>query len=162
MVSVVEPHTKKQNVSPSAGFRWEWRSFGQHFGAAEERIAKYAPSDPHESDEIYFLTGGGDNVKVRDDLMDVKVLREVSADGLEQWAPVMKAPFPMPGADAAKVLEALRDPASRRPCGTIMTSTKLSRLSRVAAQQRPRHPRPQKACALHCRGLHGRAFRSHR
>jgi exopolyphosphatase/guanosine-5'-triphosphate,3'-diphosphate pyrophosphatase len=35
------------------------------------------------------------------------VLREVNADGLEQWTPVMKAGFPLPAAEAAKVLEAL-------------------------------------------------------
>ena len=64
---------------------------------AEERIARFAPSEPKETDEIYFLSGGGENVKVRDDLMDVKVLREVNEDGLEQWAPVMKAGFPLVG-----------------------------------------------------------------
>jgi len=45
-----------------------------------------------ETHEIYLLSGAGDNVKVRDALMDVKVLREVNADGLEQWTPLMKAP----------------------------------------------------------------------
>lgn len=34
-------------------------------------------------------------MKVRDELMDVKVLRETDADGLEQWTPVMKARFPL-------------------------------------------------------------------
>ena len=52
----------------------------------------------------------GENVKVRDALMDIKVLRELNADGLEQWTPVMKAGFPLPAAEAAKVLEALRLP----------------------------------------------------
>lgn len=42
--------------------------------------------------------------------MDIKVLREVNADGLEQWTPVMKAGFPLPGVEAVKVLEALRLP----------------------------------------------------
>ena len=83
--------------TPGIVLRWEWRSFGNRFGVAEERIAKFAPSAPKETDEIYFLSGGGENVKVRDDLMDVKVLREVNEDGLEQWAPVMKAGFPLVG-----------------------------------------------------------------
>ena len=87
--------------------RWEWRSFGRHFGAAEARLAKLTPGGVQESDEIYLLSGAGDNVKVRDALMDIKVLREVNADGLEQWTPVMKAAFPLPAAEAAKVLEAL-------------------------------------------------------
>lgn len=90
--------------------RWEWRSFGRRFGAAEERLARLAPSGVQESDEIYLLSGAGENVKVRDALMDIKVLREVNADGLEQWTPVMKAGFPLPGVEAVKVLEALRLP----------------------------------------------------
>ena len=65
------------------------------------------PTGVQESDEIYLLSGAGDNVKVRDALMDIKVLREVNADGLEQWTPVMKAGFPLPAAEAEKVLEAL-------------------------------------------------------
>lgn len=90
--------------------RWEWRSFGRRFGAAEERLARLASSGVQESDEIYLLSGAGENVKVRDALMDIKVLREVNADGLEQWTPVMKAGFPLPGVEAVKVLEALRLP----------------------------------------------------
>ena len=34
-----------------------------------------------ESEELYLLTSGGDNVKVRDGLMDIKVLRETDASG---------------------------------------------------------------------------------
>jgi exopolyphosphatase/guanosine-5'-triphosphate,3'-diphosphate pyrophosphatase len=87
--------------------RWEWRSFGRRFGQAEQRLAGLRPSGVQESDELYLLSGAGGNVKIRDALMDIKVLREVNADGLEQWTPVMKAGFPLPAAEAAKVLEAL-------------------------------------------------------
>ena len=87
--------------------RWEWRSFGRRFGAAEGRLARLTPSGVQESDEIYLLSPAGGNVKIRDALMDIKVLREVNADGLEQWTPVMKAGFPLPAVEAAKVLEAL-------------------------------------------------------
>jgi exopolyphosphatase / guanosine-5'-triphosphate,3'-diphosphate pyrophosphatase len=87
--------------------RWEWRTFGAHFGIAETRFAELPPGRVQESDELYFLGGSGANVKVRDDLMDIKVLREVNADGLERWEPVMKQPFPLPAADAAKVFESL-------------------------------------------------------
>ena len=90
--------------------RWEWRSFGQRFGEAEGRLAQLDPNGVQESDEIYLLSGAGDNVKVRDALMDIKVLREVNADGLEQWTPVMKAEFPLSAATAAEVLAALRLP----------------------------------------------------
>jgi exopolyphosphatase/guanosine-5'-triphosphate,3'-diphosphate pyrophosphatase len=90
--------------------RWEWRSFGQRFGEAEERLARLTPSGVQESDEIYLLSSAGGNVKIRAALMDIKVLREVNADGLEQWTPVMKAGFPLQAADTAKVLEALGIP----------------------------------------------------
>jgi exopolyphosphatase/guanosine-5'-triphosphate,3'-diphosphate pyrophosphatase len=87
--------------------RWEWRSFGSRFGEAEGRLAGLAPSGVQESDEIYLLSGAGGNVKIRDAMMDIKVLREVNADGLEQWTPVMKAAFPLPAAEAERVLAAL-------------------------------------------------------
>ena len=90
--------------------RWEWRCFGRRFGGAEARLSQLTPSGVQESDEIYLLSGVGENVKVRDALMDIKVLREVNADGLEQWTPVMKAGFPLPAAEAAKVFEALKLP----------------------------------------------------
>ena len=36
--------------------RWEWRSFGRRFGAAEQRLARLTPSGLQESDEIYLLS----------------------------------------------------------------------------------------------------------
>ena len=87
--------------------RWEWRAFGARFGIAETRFAELTPGAVQESDELYFLGGSGANVKVRDDLLDIKVLREVNADGLERWEPVMKQAFPLPAADAAKVFASL-------------------------------------------------------
>lgn len=87
--------------------RWEWRTFGTHFGVAEARFATLTPGAVQESEELYLLGGSGANVKVRDDLMDIKILRETNADGLERWEPVMKAPFPLPAADAGEVLRAL-------------------------------------------------------
>jgi exopolyphosphatase/guanosine-5'-triphosphate,3'-diphosphate pyrophosphatase len=88
--------------------RWEWRWFGHRFGPAESRLATLTPGAVQESSETYLLSGTGDNVKVRDALMDIKVLRETRRDGLEQWTPVMKAGFPLPAAEVAKVFAALR------------------------------------------------------
>ena len=88
--------------------RWEWRTFGTRFGAAEDAFAALTAGAIQESDEIYFLAGAGDNVKVRADLMDIKLLREVNADGLERWEPVMKAGFPLVAADVVTVFGALR------------------------------------------------------
>jgi exopolyphosphatase/guanosine-5'-triphosphate,3'-diphosphate pyrophosphatase len=95
--------------------RWEWRWFGHRFGRAESRLATLTPGTVQESSETYLLSGTGDNVKVRDALMDIKVLRETRRDGLEQWTPVMKAGFPLPAAEVAKVFAALRlDPPPLR------------------------------------------------
>lgn len=90
--------------------RWEWRSFGRHFGEAEARLAALTPEGMQESDEVYLLSGAGGNVKVRADLMDIKLLQQVNADGLEQWTPVMKAGFPLPATEVARVFESLRLP----------------------------------------------------
>ena len=88
--------------------RWEWRWFGHRFGPAEARLAALTPGAVQQSSETYLLSGEGDNVKVRDALMDIKVLREVNRDGLEQWTPVMKAGFPLPADEVTKVFAALR------------------------------------------------------
>ena len=87
--------------------RWEWRTFGQRFGAAEPLLAALKPTGVQESDELYLLPRAGDNVKVRDGLMDIKALQETNADGLEQWKPVLKAGFPLDAATAARVLTSL-------------------------------------------------------
>jgi len=95
--------------------RWEWRSFGQSFGGAERRLAALPPHGVQESDELYLLSAAAANVKVRSALMDIKVLTQVNADGLEQWIPVMKSRFPLSAAETAKVLEALGLPAPALP-----------------------------------------------
>ena len=90
--------------------RWEWRSFGHRFGQAETRLAALTPQGVQESDEVYLLSSGGGNVKVRAALMDIKVLKQVNADGLEQWIPVMKAEFPMGDTEVTRVFESLALP----------------------------------------------------
>ena len=96
--------------------RWEWRTFGNRFGAAESRLGSMPVESVVESDETYLLsTEGRDAVKVRDGLMDVKHLERVDGDGLELWKPVMKSPLPISAADAQVVLAALgvRAPLTR-------------------------------------------------
>ncbi|HEX3300768.1 MAG TPA: Ppx/GppA family phosphatase [Actinomycetota bacterium] len=83
--------------------RWEWRTFGAHVDAIEASLRGVFQGDAHVAQERYFLGPGGGNVKVRDDLVDVKVLREVNADGLERWEPVLKASFPL-GTDELRVV----------------------------------------------------------
>jgi exopolyphosphatase/guanosine-5'-triphosphate,3'-diphosphate pyrophosphatase len=87
--------------------RWEWRTFGTQFGSAEAAFAASTPVETKDSDELYLLVPGDANVKVRDDLLDIKVLQEVDAYGLEQWKPVMKQGFPLTGDEVARVFDAL-------------------------------------------------------
>lgn len=92
--------------------RWEWRTFGDDFGEAERKLAAIAPERVHESDEIYLLSVASEaSVKVRDGLMDVKVLEAIDGDGLEQWKPALKAEFPLPVAGVRGVFDALGIPA---------------------------------------------------
>jgi exopolyphosphatase/guanosine-5'-triphosphate,3'-diphosphate pyrophosphatase len=88
--------------------RWEWRSFGQEFGHADSAFAALPVEQVVESTELYVLSATGtDVVKVRDDLMDIKHLQQVSDDGLEQWAPLIKATFPLTASELSAVTTAL-------------------------------------------------------
>jgi exopolyphosphatase/guanosine-5'-triphosphate,3'-diphosphate pyrophosphatase len=90
--------------------RWEWRTFGSSFGRADESLIERASGDVEESDELYLLATEQANVKIRGGLMDVKLLREVDARGLERWEPVMKQAFPLSAEDVRRLLEALGGP----------------------------------------------------
>jgi exopolyphosphatase/guanosine-5'-triphosphate,3'-diphosphate pyrophosphatase len=88
--------------------RWEWRTFGDDLGAAEERLAALEPERVQDSDESYLLSRHSDaSVKVRDGLMDVKRLEATNEDGLEQWRPVLKTEFTLSTQDLNVVLDAL-------------------------------------------------------
>ncbi|HEY1279598.1 MAG TPA: hypothetical protein VGF22_08010 [Acidimicrobiales bacterium] len=88
--------------------RWEWRTFGDRFGQADELLARHATVSVVESDELYFVSTNSDaSVKVRDGLMDVKHLQRVNDDGLQLWMPVMKASSPLSADDTAAVLTTL-------------------------------------------------------
>jgi len=88
--------------------RWEWRRFGD----VEARLEETGPERVQESDELYLLSPVSDaSVKVRDGLMDVKRLQRVDEHGLEQWLPVLKAPFPLTPDGVSVVARALEMPA---------------------------------------------------
>ncbi len=94
--------------------RWEWRTFGERFVDAERRFAARDPDGVTETVDLHLVSRNGDNsVKVRDGLMDVKHLECVDDDGLEQWLPVMKEPFPIAAGDVKRVLTDLRVTAGR-------------------------------------------------
>jgi exopolyphosphatase / guanosine-5'-triphosphate,3'-diphosphate pyrophosphatase len=90
--------------------RWEWRTFGSSFGAADPVVAGLTPTGVEESDELYLLSEDGENVKVRAELLDIKLLREVDRRGLQRWEPTLKASFPLDAAAVAAAFEALHQP----------------------------------------------------
>lgn len=97
-----------QEPPPGITPRWEWRTFGDRFDVADELLASLTPERVRSSDERYFVSTRSDaSVKVRDGLMDVKVLLEVDADGLQLWTPRLKAAFPVTVEDVRTVLAAL-------------------------------------------------------
>ena len=76
--------------------RWEWRTFGHDFGAAEEVLGALEIERFEESSDLYLLFRDSDaTVKLRHGLLDVKGLLTVDDDGLEQWVPVAKHAFPV-------------------------------------------------------------------
>ena len=92
-----------QQITP----RWEWRAFGRRFREAEARQATLTPEGAPASDKIYLLCAAGGNVKVRNALVDIKILKQVNAQGLEQWMPIMKAAFPLAAAETAQLFDTL-------------------------------------------------------
>ena len=87
--------------------RWEWRTFGKEFGAAEAKIKEHECTRAIESSEVYILSKkSGENIKVRDTLMDIKILKEINGDALEQWFPIMKATFPIAKGEMEEVFKA--------------------------------------------------------
>ena len=116
--------------------RWEWRMFGPTPRTAEAAFAALDVDRVQESDEMYLLSPDptADTVKVRDELMDIKALREVDGEGLERWEPIRKARFPLSADDARATIEALR-------VGPVVDRGRRPAARRVPGARHPaRHP----------------------
>ncbi len=84
------------NAAPVIIPRWEYRTFGESFGEAEERIRSHGEAKARSSAETYIVSSESpNNTKIRDGLMDIKKLENVNGDTLEQWNPVLKSGFPL-------------------------------------------------------------------
>lgn len=93
--------------------RFEFRIWGNRLSATQDRLTAIArASEPRESAETYILsrTTDGANVKIRDGVLDVKVMIE-QVGRLERWRPVLKAGFPLdPRAIVEQVFPSLKVP----------------------------------------------------
>ena len=112
--------TSDRTIHPSAPTvvpRWEWRTFGEDLADLDPALASLRTVEAVETDETYLLSMHGDaSVKVRDGVLDVKVLHRVDGSGLQLWVPVMKAPFPLDAGAVTAAFAALGAslPGSRR------------------------------------------------
>ncbi|MCK9629470.1 MAG: hypothetical protein M0R37_12880 [Bacteroidales bacterium] len=92
---------EKMEIGEISKPRFEFRTFGQDFTKAIERMARLSVPVPEKvwerhSDEIYIISRTNDinNTKIRDGKMDIKTYVQ-TVDGLEQWNPLMKGEFPI-------------------------------------------------------------------
>ncbi|MEN8223982.1 MAG: hypothetical protein ABFS05_01370 [Bacteroidota bacterium] len=85
--------------------RYEFRVFGNNLDLYESKIRKISEKEQtREMDSIYLLTPWKrkNNVKIREGVMDIKVLEQQDA-GLEQWNPFLVGKFPL-NADVIKTV----------------------------------------------------------
>jgi len=76
--------------------RYEFRIWGESLAATRESLERLAPPTRTTSHETYLISEMTDkcNTKIRGGFIDIKILIEESR-GLEQWKPILKAPFPL-------------------------------------------------------------------
>lgn len=104
------PSSDSVTILPGVVPRWEWRAFGRRFDVAAQVLAEMTPERTGSSEEQYVLSARTDaSVKVRAGELDVKLRLAVDV-GLERWAPVMKADFPVSADEVTAVLAALDAP----------------------------------------------------
>ena len=87
--------------------RWEYRIFAEDLGAVDGNVRAHECTRVLDSAEDYIICrSNGNNVKIRDGVLDIKRLENVNDDTLEQWMPVLKVGFPCPVDEAAKIFSA--------------------------------------------------------
>ncbi|NOT06982.1 MAG: hypothetical protein HOP28_02130 [Gemmatimonadales bacterium] len=93
--------------------RWEWRIFQRRVPLRE--LARFIkPTEPIRSVETYLLSSeSAHNVKIRNDVLEVKRLDRITPAGLERWRPVLRVPFPLSADALATACDALGVPTPR-------------------------------------------------
>jgi hypothetical protein len=77
--------------------RYEFRIFGNALSKVEDKIMALSPREmTRQMDSVYLLTPykRKNNVKIREGIMDIKVLEQEHA-GLQQWNPFLVGEFPL-------------------------------------------------------------------
>lgn len=93
--------------SGCVGSRYEYRVFAADLGELRRALrAEMGPGEEELREQIYLVGPGAErNVKIRDDAVEVKVLAGIH-QGLEQWRPQERVPFPVSGDWVRDVLAA--------------------------------------------------------
>lgn len=87
--------------------RWEWRTFAPSLDDLRRRTNGVAFQAPRETRETYLVClKSSHNAKVRDGLLDLKWRKQVDADGLELWDPVLKSRLPIEAGLVPRLFEA--------------------------------------------------------
>ena len=81
--------------------RWEWRVFAEApFASLTPLFARLTPANSKKNSDIYIISPSTDaNLKIRNNMLDVKTLLETAASGAERWSPAFRCAFP-PQADS--------------------------------------------------------------
>ena len=117
--------------------RWEWRCFAPSLATIAQAVAIPSDAAARESDEIYVLDPRGtENAKIRDGVLDIKRLRQIDADGLELWEPVLKARFPLSRSDLAAASAVWSLPLETLPCETYTVEQFIDGLNSLRADLR--------------------------
>ena len=93
-------------MNPRNEARWEWRVFSKRpFDALAPLFDRLQPSNRKQNTDIYIVSPDTDaNLKIRNNMLDVKTLLEKSPGGAERWSPVFRCSFP-PQEDSLAELE---------------------------------------------------------
>ena len=87
--------------------RWEWRTFAPALDGLRQRLHGVSFDTSRESRETHLVClGSSHNAKIRDGLMDLKWRKQVDADGLELWDPVLESAFPIEAGVVPRLFEA--------------------------------------------------------
>jgi hypothetical protein len=149
-------------IMDELSLRWEWRVFGKSFAAAEDWFENLVPVAVEESDELYLLSSrSNQNAQVRAGRMELKILEQLSAEGLEQWRTDMQQGFPLTVAQVQQGVCGSRGDGACAPAVRLRDGTSGSR-ARAAEPGVAGRAGPQAAAALSARRLPLRADRCQR
>jgi hypothetical protein len=86
--------------------RWEWRTFASSLAELRGRLGEIAFDAVRESCETYLLClRSSHNAKIRGNNLQLKWRKQINADGLELWDPILQSTFPLDGLFVKRLLD---------------------------------------------------------